>query len=158
MRHKLDIAPIPEQVLFINEPWMIDESIDNFHLKGKINTMPDNEPDNVRIYLPMDLNKTAILRRLDAVINRYGEANEMNEMNFSADVSLLVYQIEVYDQVWYARPGEVDGIPGIEGAKHSTKAVALVKEFIAKLETICDGGAECFPFELIDELRAEYLG
>lgn len=175
MRHKLDIAPIPEKVLYINEPWMIDGSIDSFEFSGRnasadstaavdhiasIDHNPSadhNQPDNVRIYLPMDLNKAAILRRLDAVVNRYGEANEMNEMNFSADVSLFVYQIEAYDQVWYARHGDVDGKRGL-GSRHSAEAVSLVKEFIAKLEAIPDGCAECFPFELIDELKHEYLG
>lgn len=32
-----------------------------------------------------------------------------------------------------------------------------LKEFIACLEGIPDGGAECFPFELIEELKEEYV-
>ena len=35
--------------------------------------------------------------------------------------------------------------------------VALAKAFIAELEKIPDGCAECFPFELIEELKADYL-
>lgn len=34
--------------------------------------------------------------------------------------------------------------------------VQLTKELIKMLEEIPDGGAELFPFELIDELRNEY--
>ena len=42
--------------------------------------------------------------------------------------------------------------------RHSREAVELVREFVAKLESIPDGCAECFPFETIEELRREYLG
>lgn len=45
-----------------------------------------NRKDNVRIYIPMDLNREAILRRLDRVIAHYGETTEENEMDFSVDV------------------------------------------------------------------------
>lgn len=41
--------------------------------------------------------------------------------------------------------------------KHSAEAIELVEEFIAKLEEIPDGCAEIFPFELIDELKKEFL-
>ena len=40
---------------------------------------------------------------------------------------------------------------------HSRKAIQLVREFIGILEQIPDGCAELFPFELIDELKEEYL-
>lgn len=44
-----------------------------------------------------------------------------------------------------------------ESEKHSSKVVELVRRFVAELEEIPDGCAELFPFELIDELRREYL-
>ena len=50
--HNLDIFPIPKDVLYINEPGMIDESICEERKE------PEDEPDNVRIYIPMDLNRT----------------------------------------------------------------------------------------------------
>ena len=59
--HMLDIAPIPEKVLYINEPWLIDSSFDGME---KVSEEPDPNPDNVRVYLPLDLNAEAILRRL----------------------------------------------------------------------------------------------
>ena len=46
--------------------------------------------DNVRVYVPLDLNPKTILRRLDYVINRYGESTEKNEFHFSADVNCIV--------------------------------------------------------------------
>ena len=67
------------------------------------------------------------------------------------DVEMLISQIEIYDQIWYVRHIPKDG-------EHSMEARDLVEEFIAKLEEIPDGGAECFPFEVIDRLKEEYLG
>ena len=67
------------------------------------------------------------------------------------DVEMIISQIEIYDQIWYVRHMPKDG-------EHSMEARNLVEEFIAKLEGIPDGGAECFPFEVIDRLQEEYLG
>lgn len=47
----------------------------------------------------MDLNKKAILRRMDSVIRQYGEATEANEMDFTIDVDMIISQIEIYDQM-----------------------------------------------------------
>ena len=111
---------------------------------------PDREKDNIRVYVPLDLNRKAILHRLDWLIFRYGEANEANEMHFSSNVERLVSQIEIYDQFWSVRH-----MPKERG--HSVEAVSLVREFVDRLLEILDGCAECFPFELIDELKLEYL-
>ena len=100
--------------------------------------------------MPLDINRRAILRRLDRIITRYGEANEKNEIDFSFDVNRLLSQVEIYDQIWYVRHMPEDGA-------HSAEAVALVREFIEKLEEIPDGCAEIFPFELIEELKKEFL-
>lgn len=147
--HQLDVHPIPREKspLFINEPWLIDKSL--------LECPPDREPakqdDNLRIYVPMDLNKEAILRRLNYLVYQYREANEGNESEFRTDVNLLISQIEIYDQIWYVRHMPREG-------RRSREAVELVMEFVAKLESIPDGGAECFPFETIEELKREYLG
>ena len=98
----------------------------------------------------MDLNRAAILRRLDRVIAHYGEATEENEMEFSVDVGMIVSQVEIYDQVWFGRH-----VP--EKGEHSNEAKELVRDIIAKLKEIPDGCAECFPFDTIDELAQEYL-
>lgn len=148
--HNLDIYPIPKEKkpLYINEPWLIDDSYIG-EVRGK-SIAPDTEEDNIRVYIPLDLNRKAILRRLSAIITRYGEANERNESDFSQDVHRLISQIEIYDQIWYVRH-----IP--EKGAHSEEAKQLVREFIQMLEEIPDGCAEVFPFEIIDLLRAEYL-
>lgn len=147
--HHLDPYPDPKDksVLFINEPWIADKT----HLEYNKDSDIDKKEDNVRVYVPIDLSKDAILRRLDRIIYHYEEANEDNESEFSIDVNMLIAQMEIYDQIWYVRHMPRDG-------EHSVEAVALVKEFVARLEEIPDGCAEYFPFETIDELKSEYLG
>ena len=147
--HDLDPYPIPKDKapLFINEPWLIDKYMFGYSERIK---EPEKTEDNVRIFVPMDINREAILRRLRLIISHYGEANEENEMDFARDVSMLISQIEIYDQVWFVRHMPKEG-------KHSTEATDLVRNFISLLEEIPDGCAERFPFEIIDELREEYL-
>lgn len=146
--HTLDPYPIPKEKtpLYINEPWLIDKSLLEYTLRRE----PDDKQDNVRIYVPLDLNKDAILRRLDAVIAQYGEANEDNEFDFSADVNMIISQLEIYDRVWFVRHMPPKG-------RHSMEAIDLAKEFVVRLEAIPDGCAECFPFEIIEELKQEYF-
>ena len=155
MHHTLDTKPVPEKVLYINEPDLVDASINYF---GCLNQEEESQADHIRVYVPLDLSADAILRRLRFLIFRYKEANERNEFNFSMDVERLVSQIEIYDQVWFVREGRTHAISdNSESEKHSSKAVELVRRFVAELEEIPDGCAELFPFELIDELRSEYL-
>ena len=74
-----------------NEPWIIDQTyelIDEDDLYVK---------DNIRIYVPLDLNEDRILSRLRYIIGKYRVASETNEVNFSIDVGKLICQIEIYD-------------------------------------------------------------
>ena len=70
----------------------------------------------------MDLNKDAILRRLDNIIELYGEAREDNEIKFSIDMGMIISQLEIYDQIWFVRhipkkgvnnPGSVSLLSGL---------------------------------------------
>lgn len=65
--HTLDIHPVPKDKapLFVNEPWLIDDS--NYELSWR-NREPENTKDNIRVYIPLDINRQAILRRLDRII------------------------------------------------------------------------------------------
>lgn len=146
--HRLDPYPIPKDktLLCINEPWLIDKSLLEYPPRRE----PDEKEDNVRVYVPMDLNRGAILRRLDRVIAHYEEATEENEMEFSIDVDMVISQLEIYDQVWFVRHMPDKG-------EHSMEAKKLVRDIIARLKEIPDGCTECFPFATIDELEREYL-
>ena len=147
MNHLLDPYPIPKDKapLYINAPYLIDKSLSEMIIREE----PEDEEDNIRVYLPLDLNRKAIMRRLDRVIYHYGEANEGNESEFSLDVRQIISQIEIYDRVWYIRHMPKSG-------DHSVEGIELVKEFVSKLEQIPDGCAERFPFEQIEELKREY--
>ena len=149
--HNLDAHPIPKEKmpLFINEPWMIDDSLQWIQQTG-YDPAPLPDDDNIRVYIPMDICKSSILRRLDYIIKYYGAATEANEMDYSYDVVNLISQIEIYDQVWFVRHMPKQG-------KHSLEAIELVKEFVKKLENIEDGCAELFPFSTIEKLKHEFI-
>jgi hypothetical protein len=147
--HRIDPKPVPEQVSYINEPWLVDETkMPMQEGKFRPEELIDKSSDNVRVYIPLDINHAAVIRRLYAVIQKYGEANEENEFAFEADVCRLVAQVEIYDQIHYLR-GNMEG-------KHSEEARTLIRDFVGQLKEIPDGSAELFPFELIDELEEEY--
>lgn len=149
--HSLDVHPIPKESTprFINEPWMIDPSL-QWIQETECNPNPLPEPDNIRVYIPMDICKESILRRLSFIINRYGAATEANEMDYAYDVVNLISQIEIYDQIWFIRHMPKEG-------KHSLEAIELVKEFVAKLEEIEEGDSEMFPYTTIEKLKKEFI-
>lgn len=153
MHHDLDIHPVPcdKEPLFVNEPWLADNScyleitkeLENFKRQ------PNPAKDNIRIYVPMDLNREAILHRLNVIISQYGAASERNEMAYSFAVSMLLEQVEIYDQIWFVRHMPKQG-------KHSAEAAELVRDIIERLENIEDDCANFFPFEEIRALKTEY--
>ena len=146
--HRIDPYPIPKDKdpIYINEPCLIDKSL----LDDPVSEDPDPEEDNIRIYVPLDINRKAILRRLDRVIVHYGECTEDNETEFWQDVAMIISQIEIYDRIKYIRHMPEEG-------KHSEEGIELVMEVVARLKNIPDGCSEIFPFDTIEELTREYL-
>jgi len=149
--HDLDVYPNPKekQPMFINEPWLLDLSLLN---DEKLSKEPEPQKDNIRIYVPVDLNAAAILRRLHHIIQQLGPASEMNEMDYSVAVGQLISQIEIYDQIWYAR-----NVPSDGNRKHSSEVRVLVERFIDALKDMEVLDAELFPYEEIEQLKKEYL-
>ena len=43
-----------------------------------------------------------------------------------------------------------------EVGNRSLEEIGLMREFVKRLGKITKGCAECFPYEMIDELKAEY--
>ena len=93
MHHKLDIHPIPAEVLYVNElslaekvPYetkdMAEKAITG-KTRSKGGILPD---DNVRIYVPMDLNADIIMWRLYSLQNLLGSPTEKNESAYSSGV------------------------------------------------------------------------
>ena len=146
--HTLDINPLPEdkRPLYINEPYLVDETLSELLPRKR---EPESQSDNIRIYVPIDINGEAVLRRLHCIIQRYGEANEANESDFRAEVYRLIAQTEIYDQVWYVRKVT-------PGNRHSEKGIELIRKIVQRLREIPDACAESFPYDVIDELRKEY--
>jgi len=123
MHHDLDVHPIPKQPYYINEPELIDPSLCYHDPERKIpedelkaykaaqkyedlrrfHKYPEAADDNIRVYIPMDLNAEAILRRLDEIIGKCGAASEYNESDYSSEVNRIISQLEIYDQVWFCR-------------------------------------------------------
>lgn len=81
--HRLDPYPLPKDSapIYINEPWLIDKSIDEDQPSGE----PEALEDNVRVYVPLDINSFAIQRRLNSIILQYEEVTEDNELDFEQD-------------------------------------------------------------------------
>lgn len=84
------------------------------------------------------------------MISRHGEASEKNEADYIYGVVMLISQIEIYDQVWFAMYMPKEG-------KHSVEAIELMKEFVKKLEEIEVYDAETFPYSTIDKLKMEFI-
>ncbi|MDE5558725.1 MAG: hypothetical protein K2J32_13745 [Ruminococcus sp.] len=98
--HNLDPYPNPKgsTPIYINEPWLIDPSL-QWRQECYYDSAPLDDPDNIRIYITMDICKESVLRRLDEVTRRHGAATEANESDYSCDVDNLIAQIEIYDQM-----------------------------------------------------------
>lgn len=86
MHHKLDIHPIPTDVLYVNElslagkvPYETRDTMDKVltgRTKSNGGILPD---DNVRIYVPMDLNADIIMWQLYSLHSTLGYSTEKNE-------------------------------------------------------------------------------
>lgn len=86
MHHKLDIHPNPTDVLYVNElslarktPYETKQDMDKAlteRTKSNGEILPD---DNVRIYVPMDLNADIIMWQLYSLHSTLGYSTEKNE-------------------------------------------------------------------------------
>lgn len=90
MHHKLDIHPIPTDVLYVNElslagkvPYETRDTMDKVltgRTKSNGGILPD---DNVRIYVPMDLNADIIMWQLYSLHGTLGYPTEKNESAYA---------------------------------------------------------------------------
>lgn len=159
MHHKLDIHPIPEEMLYVNDPslavkvpYETEDEMEKAVIgkkKSEGGILPD---DNVRIYVPMDLNADGIMRQLYALYGALGEPTESNESVYYSGVRKIITQLEIYDQVWVARKVEESVQKENGGVRHSRNGIELAGEIINYLEEN-EGIAECFPYDEVEELR-----
>lgn len=162
MHHKLDIHSVTEDVLCVNElslvgkvPYETKDTMEKA-ITGKIRSkggiLPD---DNVRIYVPMDLNADIIMWQLYSLHGLLGYPTEKNESAYSSGVSKVISQLEIYDQAWAARKAGETVQNGDGGVRHSQQGIELAKQIVKYLECN-EGDAECFPYDEIEELREEF--
>ena len=147
MHHKLDIHPIPENVLYINElslaakvPYETKQETEKA-LTGK--TVSDGgilPNDNVRIYIPMDLNADNIMRQLQSLYIGVGK---------------LISQLEIYDQVRVVRDLANATRKANGGELHSQQGIALARKMVEFMEQH-GGNEECFPYDEISEFKAAF--
>lgn len=175
--HDLDIKPIPEQVLFINEPGIAGDfcgmglsDLDDAQWLVKVDDTCDNaswyakhSPDHVRVYIPLDLSKKAILAYFRAVMVCFRHANEENEAAFSAAINQVVTRLEIYDQVWFTREMSKDHTvikphrsePGTYHSQHASEIARIIVDELVHLGN-AGSTAESFPYETIEMLCKEY--
>ncbi len=145
--HALENAPRPKSVIYVNETYLADPTVlDVAEFDRSVMNISD-EADNVRIYLPLDINRKAILRRMFDLNFRYGEPTEENEMHYFAGMSQIISQLEIYDEYWSSETGMSDG--------HSEQAALLAADMLQILKSWA-GAAISFPYDLIAELEQEY--
>lgn len=159
MHHKLDIHPIPEEVLYVNDlllagkvPYEIKDDMEKAvtgKKKSEGGILPD---DNVRIYVPMDLNAEGIMWRLYALYGSLGYPTESNESAYYSGVRKIITQLEIYDQVCGARKEEESVKKANGGVRHSREGIELAGKIVKYLEEN-EGTAECFPYDEVEKLR-----
>lgn len=162
MHHKLDIHPIPEEVLYVNDLSLIGaltyETKDDMQKavtgkkKSEGGILPD---DNVRIYVPMDLNADGIMSRLYALYASLGCPTECNESAYYSCVRKIITQLEIYDQILVVRKVEESIQKANGGERHSRKGIELAGQIVNYLEEN-EGTAECFPYDEVEELRETF--
>ena len=162
MKHKLDCKPIPENVLYINEldladsvPYETNIEMEKA-LTGKCKKEGGVLPnDNVRIYVPIDINADAIMRRLHLLFVTMDYPTEDNESAYSFAVRRIISQLEIYDQVCVTRNFENSVQKELGGVRHSREGIELARRIADYLEEN-DGTAELFPWDEIEKLRKEF--
>ena len=151
MHHKIDVHPIPDSPIYIND-LSIATTYNPYELKqqaelavtgksvSKGGILPD---DNVRVYVPLDINAEYIIGELHSVFNMLGAVSEDNEYEYSSAVRRIITKLEIYDQIHTVRDmknavnlagvGEV-GRPSEVNRYHSRKAIAVVKRMVEIME------------------------
>ena len=111
--------------------------------------------DNVRIYVPIDINADYIMWMLNAIFVLTGYPTEENESAYSDVVRIIIYQLEIYDKVCVTRNFEESIQKELGDVRHSREGIELAKRIVEYLEEN-DGTAECFPWGEIEKLRKEF--
>lgn len=157
MRYRLDNYPVPEDVYYINDVSLIErvpyETVNEIMMaaNGKIISEGGVLPnDNVRIYVPLDLNENGIMYHIYGLFDDLGDPTEENEMAYSVGVGKVINWLEIYDHIWIIK--DVENIIQKGEVRHSRKGVELAKKIVKYLQEH-EGITECFPYEEIERVN-----
>lgn len=161
MYHKLDSHPVSSHAIYVNDLRFVNdfsyesEAELEKAITGKIEIEGEIIPDdNVRIYVPMDLNADAIMHQLYMLYDALGPVDEGNEFHYSSGLARIILQLEVYDQAWIARETRKNN-QAFSAIGHSLRGIKLAKQLVEYLKAN-EGVAECFPYEEIEELKEKF--
>lgn len=137
-----EVKNIPEDAVIVN-----DLSITRFNEGG---LLPE---DNVRIYVPMDVNQELILIKLESLFDELGELTWRNKMDYSIAVSKLIRLLELYDQSLI----EQGNYPVVQTGEtiHSKLAIETAEK-MCRILIRNEGTGDMFPYEEIAELSKTY--
>lgn len=156
-----EVTEIPEDALIVN-----DLSITGFSedfgwkdddlklLEGKKISEGGLLPeDNVRIYVPMDINQKLILFKLELLFDELGELTWRTESEYARRVWQLMTLLKVYDQSLIAQ----GSFPTVQTGEtvHSKLAIETAKK-MCRILMRNEGTGDTFPYDEIAELSQEY--
>lgn len=160
MHHSIDIRPIPDKAFYVNEVALANP-VDYYDTAECVRqaSRGENLPqDNVRVYVPLDLNKDLLLYEVRTLYRSLGSPNEANESSFASAVDQIISKLEIYDQVWIVRNvGHAVRMKNGDAPDilHSNQAIEAAREMIRVFEQN-EGTAECFPYDVVNALKQEY--
>lgn len=105
--------------------------------------------DNVRIYLPIDINAENIIRKLNRLYDQLGDVSEDNEWNYFIEVRKLIKFLTLYDSLLLEK--KETEIIQIDDTVHAKLARETAREMV-KIMMENEGDAELFPYEECEEL------
>lgn len=109
--------------------------------------------DNVRIYVPMDINQEQILFKLESIFDELGELTWRTESDYAVRVWQLMTLLKVYDQSLIAQ----GSFPTVQTGEtvHSKLAIETAKK-MCRILIRNEGTGDTFPYDEIAELSQEY--
>lgn len=114
--------------------------------------LPD---DNVRVYIPLDINADSLLYELRMLFYTLGMPDESDEFSYFEGMRKIYRKLEIYDEALMEKYPEQTMCCSEEGKKHSIFSICVVREMIQIMEEN-EGCGEMFPYDTIDTLEEEY--
>lgn len=162
MAYCLEKVPTTEDTIFVNSREFADEK--SYELKvesfladrGCTESMGGGLPDdNVRLYVPLDINEDEIMQSVYSLYCMLGSPTEYNEMQYFSGMNKVLAKLELYDQLHCRHNFDQVSLNTETGEMHCRSAAVLAKK-IKCLLLEDEGCAEMYPYEIIEKLDQIY--